>query len=211
MSSPGNLGALLFGGYRRDALALLLLHPEATFHVREVARMTGRAAGTMLRELNALADAGILDRQRVGNQVRFQANANCPIFDDLRNILKRTAGIADVLREALEPLAERLDVVFVFGSVARGDERAGSDIDLMVIGEVSFAEVIEALTPAQAVLRRAVNPTVYPPGEFRKKARDEPFLARVLDDKRIFVIGSDDDLGKLAAYRQAAGARGHQA
>lgn len=203
MNTQGNLASLLFGAYRRDALALLLLHPEASFHVREMARITGKAAGTMLRELNALADSGVLTRKRVGNQVRFQANPECPIYEELRNILKRTAGVADVLRESLEPLADRILAAFVYGSVARGDERPGSDLDLMIIGEVSFAEVIGALSPAHDALRREINPTVYPAAEFRVKLRVEPFLARVLADRKIFVIGNEDDLGKLAAHREA--------
>lgn len=171
--------------------------------MREMARITGKAPGTMLRELNALADAGVLTRKRVGNQVRFQANPECPIYEDLRNILKRTAGVADALREALEPLADRIGAAFVYGSIARGDEGPGSDIDLMIVGEVSFADVIVALSQAHDMLRREINPTVYPFGEFRVKAREEPFLARVLADKKIFVIGNDDDLGKLASHREA--------
>jgi predicted nucleotidyltransferase len=203
MNSQGNLASLLFGAYRRDALALLLLHPEASFHVREMARVTGKAPGTMLRELNALADAGVLTKRKVGNQVHFQANPECPIYEDLRNILKRTAGVADVLRESLEPLAGRIDVAFVYGSVARGDEGPGSDIDLMIVGEAGFADVVGALAQAHDVLRREINPTIYPAAEFRIKSREEPFLERVLADKKIFVIGNKDDLGKLASHREA--------
>ena len=206
---PGNLASLLFGAYRPDALALLLLRPEASFHVREIARITGKVPGTLLRELNALADAGVLTRTPVGNQVRFQADPGCPIFEDLRNILKRTAGIADVLREALEPVAEKIDVAFVYGSLARGDERPGSDLDLMIVGIASFTDVIAALSDAQATLRREISPTVFPPGEFRRKARSEPFLVRVLADRKIFVIGDDSDLGELASHRKTQGARGH--
>jgi predicted nucleotidyltransferase len=202
LNTQGNLASLLFGAYRRDALALLLLRPEASFHVREMARITGKAPGTMLRELNALAEAGVLTRRRFGNQVHFRANPECPIYEDLRNILKRTAGVADVLREALEPLADRISAAFVYGSVARGDERPASDLDLMIIGEVSFADVIGALPQAHDVLRREINPTVYPAAEFRLKAREEPFLGRVLADKKIFVIGNENDLGKLAPHRK---------
>src|SRR2546422_5464369 len=104
---PGNLASLLFGAYRRDALALLLLHPEASLHVREIARATGKSPGTFLRELNRLADAGVLIRKPIGNQVHFQADPRCAIYDDLRNLLKRTVGIVDVLREALAPLADK--------------------------------------------------------------------------------------------------------
>lgn len=205
---PENLATLLFGAYRRAVLARLLLRPEESLHVREIARTIGKPAGTLVRELNALAAAGVLARRRVGNQVHFQANPACPIYEDLRNILKKTVGVADVLREALVPLAPRIRAAFVYGSIARGDERAGSDVDLMVIGEAKFADVVGALAPAQAALRREVNASVYPALEFGKKAAaNEPFLKRVLADRRIFVLGGEGDLGELAAHRKAQGAR----
>lgn len=200
--------SLLFGAYRRGVLALLLLRPEQSLHVREIARATGKAPGTLLRELNALAVAGVLARRRVGNQVHFQANAACPIFEDLRNILKKTVGVADVLREALAPLAGKIRAAFVYGSIARGEERAGSDIDLMVVGEVSFADIVAALAPAQELLRREVNPNVYPALELRRKlAAGEPFLRRVLADRKIFIIGDEDDLRQSRAHRKAQGTR----
>lgn len=200
--------ALLFGAYRRDVLALLLLHPEDSRHVREIARATRKAPGTLLRELNALAAAGVLVRKPLGNQVHFQANPACPIYEDLRNILKKTVGVADVLREALAPLAPGIRAAFVYGSVARGEERAASDIDLMVVGEARFVDVVAALAPAQEALRREVNPNVFPALELRKKlAAGEPFLRRVLAERKIFIVGGEDDLGKPAAHRQAQGAR----
>jgi len=203
-----NLASLLFGAYRLGVLALLLLRPEESVHLREIARLTGKVPGTLLREVNALAAAGVLVRKRVGNQVHFQANPDCPIFEDLRNILKKTVGVADVLRDALAPLAGTIRTAFVYGSIARGDERAGSDLDVMIVGDVKFAEVVTALAPAQALLRREVNPNVYPALEFRKKAAaGDPFLKRVLADRKIFIIGGEHDLGKPAAHRKAEGAR----
>lgn len=203
-----SLSALLFPGYRRTVLALLLLHPEESMHGREIARRTGLPAGTLSRELNALAEAGVLERRRVGNQIQYQASSACPIYEDLRNILKKTVGVADVLRKALAPLGERIRAAFVYGSVARGDERPGSDLDLMVIGDVKFAEVVGALASAQETLRREVNPGVYSALEFRRKvAAGEPFLKRVLADRRIFILGGEDDLGEPRAHREAQGAR----
>jgi predicted nucleotidyltransferase len=205
---PQNLATLLFGAYRRAVLARLLLRPEESLHVRELARATGKPAGTLLRELNALAEAGVLERRRVGNQVHFRANAACPIHEELRSILKKTVGVADVLREALVPLAGRIRAAFVYGSIARGDERAGSDLDLMIVGGVKFAEVVAGLAPAQEVLRREVNPSVYPALEFRKKlAAGDPFLKRVLAGPKIFILGGDNDLGEPRAHRKAQGAR----
>jgi predicted nucleotidyltransferase len=205
---PGNLASLLFGAYRRDVLALLLLHPETSLHVREIARATGTAPGTLLRELNRLADAGVLTRKPGGNQVHFQADTRCPIHEDLRNLLKKTVGVVDVLREALAPLASKVDAAFVYGSVARGDERSGSDMDLMIIGEAKFVDVVHALAGVRDALRREINPNLYPKREFRRKlAAGEPFLKRVLADKKLFVTGSDDDLGKFVAHRKAKGPR----
>jgi len=204
----GNLATLLFGTHRRDALALLLLHPEDALHVREIGRITGKAPGTILRELNRLADAGVITRRPVGNQVQFQANAACPIYEDLRNILKKTAALADVLREALEPLADRIQAAFVYGSLARGDERSGSDLDVMIVGEARFAEVVHALAAAQETLRREINPNLYPIREFKAKvAAGDPFLKRVLADKKIFLIGDAHDLGQPASHRKAEAAR----
>ena len=154
-------------------------------------------------------DAGILIRKPVGNQVQYQANTTCPIFDDLRNVLKKTAGIADVLRAALEPLAGRIAAAFVYGSIARGDERAGSDLDLMIVGEAKFADVVQALSPAQETLRRAINPNLYPPAEFGTKlSSGDPFLRRVMADRKIFLIGGEHDLGQPRSDRQAQAARG---
>jgi predicted nucleotidyltransferase len=158
----------------------------------------------MLRELDRLADAGILLRQPVGNQVQYQANGRCPIYDDVRNILKKTTGVADVLRVSLEPLVAGIRAAFVYGSVARGDERGGSDLDVMIVGKVKFADVVIALTPTAEALRREINPNVYPPAEFAAKLADgEPFLQRVMAGRKIFLIGADDDHGQLAARRKA--------
>ena len=203
-----DLGSLLFGTYRKSVLALLLLHPEQALHVREIARQLDKPAGTLLRELNALVDAGVLSRKPIGNQVQFQADPACPIYDELRAILKKTVGVADVLREALAPVAAKLAAAFVYGSVASGEERAGSDLDLMIIGKARFADVIDALAPAQALLRREVNPNLYTALEFRKKlGAGDPFLRRVLAAKKIFVIGGEDELGKPGPHRKAQAAR----
>jgi predicted nucleotidyltransferase len=205
---PADLASLLFGAYRREVLALLLLHPDASLHVREIARLTGKVPGTLLRELNQLADAGVLSRRPVGNQVHFQANPTCPIYDELRSILKKTSGLADVLRQALEPLGGKVKAAFVYGSMARGDERAGSDVDLMVVGEARLGEVVQALAPAHEVLRREINPNVYRTAEFSQKlAEAEPFLQRVMQDRKIYLIGGEDDFRKPASHRKAPRSR----
>ena len=195
---------LLFGAYRRRILALLLLQPDQDFYVREIARLTGVPAGSLHRELTALTAAGLLTRSSAGNQVRYQADRACPIFEELAGIFRKTAGLADVLRDALEPLGRAVRLAFVFGSVARGAERATSDIDVMVVGSASFPRVVEALAPAAEKLRRDVNPVVMSPDAFRTKlkARDR-FVSRIAREPRIVFLGDDSELGQPAQDRAA--------
>ncbi len=204
---PTDLATLFFGSYRRQVLGLLLLHPDETFHLREIARATNTQPGTLRRELTQLAEAGVLRRERVGNLVRYKADATCPIYDELRGILKKTAGVADVLRAALAPLSGRISMAFVYGSVASGAERRASDIDVMVIGNVSFEEVVSALHASQDELRREINSSVYSLTEFKKKAAEKnSFVARVLKEPKLFIQGMEHDIRKLVADRKAKAA-----
>ncbi|MHB1587838.1 MAG: nucleotidyltransferase domain-containing protein [Acidiferrobacteraceae bacterium] len=134
-----SLNAILFPEYRRRVLGLLLLHPDQRYYLREIARLTGTTAGTLTRELSRLVKAGVVNAQKVGNQAHYSANRDCPVFDELASILRKTSGLTDVLAEALLPLADQIEVAFVFRSVANGKARSESDIDVMVIGDVSFA------------------------------------------------------------------------
>jgi predicted nucleotidyltransferase len=195
---------LLFGAYRRRILSLLLLHPEQSFYVREIGRLTGVPAGSLHREVTALTEAGLLTRSAAGNQVRYQADRACPVFEELAGVFRKTAGLADVLREALEPLGRAVRAAFVFGSVAQGKERSTSDVDVMVVGSVSLARVIQVLAPASERLRREVNPVVVAPDAFRAKlkARDR-FMSRIVREPKIFLIGDARELGELAEDRAA--------
>ena len=192
------LSDLLFAGYRQRVLGLLLLRPEQAYHVREIARLTGTPAGTLHKELSKLAEAGILLRTRRGNQVLYQADRTCPIFEELASILRKTSGIADVIASALEPEAAHIEAAFIFGSVASGRETAGSDIDVMIIGDAGFAAIVTRLYPLQASLGREINPKVLSVTEWQKgfSGRD-PFLAEVRSKPRIFLIGSEHDLAEL--------------
>jgi predicted nucleotidyltransferase len=193
-----SLTSLLLPEYRRRVLGLLLLHPEEALHGREIARRTGLAQGTLARELTKLAEAGLLKRERRGNQQVYSADSTCPIFSELASILRKTSGLADVLAEALRPVADQVIVAFVFGSVARGRETAGSDVDLLLIGDVSFRDAVACLHPAQSQLGREINAKVFSAKEFAAKAKKEPFLVDVLAKPKIFVIGNADELAKLA-------------
>ena len=153
---------LLFGGTRQRVLAVLLLEPDAGFHLRELARLTDTHAGTLGRELDKLTDTGLVLRSEQGNQVRYQANRGCPLFDELAAIFRKTHGAAALLREALAPLAGRIGVALMFGSMARGTLSAGSDIDLLVIGEVGFAELVQALDRQQVLQGHPYPPSGTP-------------------------------------------------
>ena len=209
MSNTAALMDLLFAGTRQRVLAVLLLQPAEGFHLRELARLTAINAGTLMRELDKLTAAGLLLRSEQGNQVRYQANRDCPLFEELAAMFRKTHGAAAVLREALAPLASRIRMALVFGSVARGAEAAGSDIDLLVVGEAGFAELVQALYPAQQMLGREVNPVLYSPEEFAQRAgRGEPFVQEITRKPVIFLMGDKDDLAELAGDPAPAATRG---
>lgn len=193
---------LLFGAYRRRILGLLLLHPEQSFYVREIMRLAGVPSGSLHRELTALAASGLLTRRASGSQVLYQADRNCPLFEELAGIFRKTTGLADVLREALEPLGRSVHTAFVFGSVARGEERGTSDVDVMVLGSARFDRVVEALMPVGERLRREINPVVMAPEQFqaKMKARDR-FASRVAREPKLFIKGDAGELGEPAQDR----------
>lgn len=192
------LSALLFGEYRRRVLGLLLLNPDKTYHVRELARLTGTSAGTLHKELAKLTQAGVLCRQQVGNQVRYGANRECPIFEELSGIMRKTSGLVDVLAVALGGVEEQVALAFVFGSVARSEEQSASDVDLMLLGSLGFADAVRALHPAQATLQREINPVVFSLDEFRRRAGSgDAFVRDVLAKPKLFVVGDENELRKL--------------
>ena len=186
---------LLFGTYRRQALGLLLLREDG-LHVREISRLTGVPAGSLHRELRALTEAGLLHREPAGNQVRYRANRSSPIYPELSEIFRKTTGLVDLLRDALAPLASRIAVAYVFGSIAQGKDTATSDVDLLVIGKVGFADVVAPLTSLRERLGREVNPVVMSRAQFAaQRKRKDRFLKTVMASPKLFVIGTADELG----------------
>jgi uncharacterized protein len=194
----GILASTLFGKTRRAVLGLLYSHPDETFYLRQIARTVGSGQGTIQRELGQLVEAGILTQKRDGNQVYFQANTATPIYQELRSIVTKTAGAGDTLRQSLAKLSSQIGVAFIYGSVAKGEENNLSDIDLMVVGDVSFKDVVKAVQPAEVVLGREVNPSVYPPKEYQAKTKaGHHFLNSLLKAPKIFLIGGPSELKRM--------------
>jgi predicted nucleotidyltransferase len=189
----------LFPRVRKNVLSLLLADPERRWHLRDVVRKTACAIGTVRRELKGLVACGLVLETRDGNRTYYQANRACAVFPELVGVVRKTSGLADVLRGALETLEGQIRVAFVYGSLARQEGRAGSDVDLVLIGRAGFREVVSALTSAQETLGREINPTVYSPQEFRKKlSSGHHFVRTVMGSQKIFLIGDADELGRLA-------------
>ncbi|MFQ6005221.1 MAG: nucleotidyltransferase domain-containing protein [Woeseia sp.] len=195
---------LMFGSYRRQLLAQLLLRPDEKFHVRELARMTGISAGSSHRELKAMSESGLLLREHAGNQVLYQANRACPVYNELAAIFRKTIGMATLLKDALAGLSDKIELAFVFGSMASGTQDLTSDVDVLVLGDLSLREGVQALSPLQVTLGRQINPVVMTTDKFvDRKGRKDRFVMRVLEEPRTFVIGDDDELAKLVEDRSA--------
>jgi predicted nucleotidyltransferase len=206
-----SLASVLFGRQRLRVLALLMLNPALSLHVREIARRTDLRPETLHRELRLLAELGILSRQQSGNQVHYSADPNCLIYDELIGILRKTAGIPQYLQRALRHLQPRIRVAFVFGSVATGTEAPGSDVDVFVLGEVKFAEIVAALRDTEAHIQREVNPVVMSSPEFERKIRaGDRFLRSIMAAPKAYVVGSEDVLGEFGQDKAATVATGQR-
>jgi predicted nucleotidyltransferase len=185
----------LFPRTRQAILTATLLQPDRWWYLSDLAKHLSVPPSSLQRELAALVSADILRRRRDGNRVYFQANPDCPFLPELQGLLVKTVGLADVLREALTSLQKRIHWAFIYGSVARAEELATSDVDLMIIGKVGLADLTPALRRAEKHLSRVVNPTLYSREEFATKlrARDH-FLTSVLDGGKLFILGDPHEL-----------------
>jgi predicted nucleotidyltransferase len=196
------LSAALFGQTRRSVLALLYGHPGQSYYLRQLVRTARLGLGAAQREVKRLSEVGIIRRTVSGHQVFYQANPDCPIFEELKGLMVKTTGVADVLRAALAPLAAQIQVAFIYGSVAKLAQRSGSDVDVLVVGGPAFGEVVSALGNAQETLAREINPTVYSRAEFRSKLRaGHHFLTAVVGGEKIFLVGDEHELARLGAKR----------
>ena len=192
-----SLAAVLFPGYRRRVLGLLLLAPDEALHGREIARRTGLPSGTVIRELNRLVAAGLLKCERRGNQALYSADRACPVFEEVAGMLRKTSGAADVIAAALARLSEGIQSAFIYGSFARGTANSGSDIDVLIIGAVELGSVIDILHPVQRLVGREINPKIFSSREWKDKQRAKnAFVTEVRANPKIFLIGDKDEFDK---------------
>lgn len=204
------LADALFSPSLQKILALLFVRVDDAFYLNEIIRQTGLGSASTQRELKRLEQVGLIVSHRVGNMRRFQANKGSPVYPELHGMIQKTFGLLGVLHTALLPLLSSVQVAFVYGSIAKGTEVAASDIDVMLIGEaISYAAVLSALSSAEQVLGRPINPTMYSPAEFHKRQRDQHhFLTRVLEQPKLFLIGDEDDLRRIGESGQNPQAQG---
>jgi predicted nucleotidyltransferase len=201
-SENQTLSAILFGKVRRAVLSMLFSRSDEAFYIRHILRVAHAGHGAVQRELEQLTKTGIVHRTVKGNQVYYQANSESPVFAELKGLITKTAGITENLQSALAPLTDRITIALIHGSVARGEENHRSDVDLLIVGNVTFSEVVTKLQPAQKTLGREINPTVYPIAEFKSKlAGNHHFLKNVLSGPKIFLIGDENELGRMAEKR----------
>jgi predicted nucleotidyltransferase len=195
-AAPSSVADALFTGTQQRVLALLFGQPHRSFYASELIGLAKAGSGAVQRELAKLSQSGLVSVKTVGSQKHYQANANSPIYAELHGITQKTVGLAEPLREALAPLARKIRAAFVYGSVAKRQDTAASDIDVMLLSdELSYGDVFSVLENASTRLGRTVNPTILTQHEFSKRVkRKEAFLTRVLAQPKIWLIGGEDDL-----------------
>jgi predicted nucleotidyltransferase len=186
---------LLFPKTRASILAATLMHPEKWWYLADLSRHIGVPSSSLQRELDSLVEGGVLLRRREGKQVYFKPDTDCPLMPDLQGLMTKTIGLVDVLRDALSPFEDSIQVAFVYGSLARSEELSESDVDLMIVGDVKLADLSPKLQNAENRLGRQVNPMLYSQEEFSSKLRQgHHFLRSVCEHEKLFVFGGQHDL-----------------
>ena len=193
------IGDALFTKTQQRVLGLLYGKPDKSFYTNEIVRWADMGRGTISRELDRLVLAGLLLTSREGNQRHFRANASNPVYAELVNIVKKTFGIVDEIKTALQSIDDQVELSFVFGSIAKGEEVASSDIDLLVIAEsLAYADLMTVLAEVEQTLGRPVNPTIYTMEQIKSRLKgDNAFLNRVMDQSKLWVKGGEDDIKRL--------------
>ena len=193
--APTGLADALFTTTQQRVLALLFGQPARSYFASELIELTGSGSGAVQRELKKLASSGLVTIQRIGRQKHYQANPDCPIFAELCAIARKTVALAEPIRQALAPLAGRITLALIYGSVANGTDTSRSDVDLLIVADGRTLEMLySALAPVEASLGRRISPTLYTKREFdTRRAAGHPFLARVLEGERLLLIGNEGD------------------
>jgi predicted nucleotidyltransferase len=186
----------LFSRTQQRVLGLLFGQPDREFGTVELINLAGSGRGTVQRELERLAASGIITSTRLGQQKRYRANHGSPIFEELRSIIEKLAGVPQVLETALAPLRDQIRFAALYGSVAKHADNAASDIDVLIVSDnLTLERIFEALEPAERRLGRRINPTLFTSDEYRKRRRSkQPFLTKVMNGKHIVIAGSEDAL-----------------
>lgn len=195
VSAPTSLADALFTTTQQRLLALLFGQPSRSFFASELIELTGSGSGAVQRELKRLSSSGLVTVKRIGKQKHYQANPDCPVFEELCALVRKTVAMVEPIREALAPLAERITLALIYGSVAKGTATAMSDIDLLVVADdLTLEALYSALAPVESSLDRKISPTLYTTKEFDiRRAAGNPFLTRVLEGEHLILIGSEDD------------------
>jgi predicted nucleotidyltransferase len=191
-----SLAGALFSGTQQRVLGLLFGQPDRSFYATELINLAGVGSGAVQRELARLAQSGLVTVKPVGNQKHYQANPDSPIYEELCSMVRKTVGIAEPLRAALAPLAAQIKVAFVYGSIAKQQDTARSDIDLMLVSDtLTYGDTILALQDLSAQLGREVNPNIFTPQDFAKRLREGgSFVSRVMAQPKVWLIGGPDDI-----------------
>jgi len=188
------VASALFTPVQQRVLGILFGQPERRFQSAELIRLADSGTGAVHRQLQRLVEAGLVVVTRDGNQKYYKAEKNSAVYPELHGLIVKTVGVVEPLRVALAPIANRIHLAFVFGSVAKGNEHGGSDLDLLVVTDaLAYADIYAALETAERALGRSINPTVFTRTEWkRKRARKDSFAARITAQRRLYVIGTDD-------------------
>lgn len=197
--NKNSLADALFPKVRQQVLGLLFSQPDKGFYSNEIIRLTGSGRGVVQRELEKLTKAELVIVKEVGRQKMYQANTESPLFSDLRSMILKTFGLADVIQEALAPVVDEIQIAFIYGSIAKQEDISSSDIDLMLISDnLSYADIFPLLEPYQKQLGREINPTFYSQKEWSaKRKKKNNFINKVIQQPKIFLIGTEDDLNQL--------------
>ena len=194
MMRSNTIGNVLFTKTQQKVLGLLYGQPHKSFYLNEIVRLSDIGRGTIKRELERMTGSGIITQRRIGNQNHYQANEACPVYQELQGIVRKTFGIADVIKTALTPIFDRIIFAFIYGSIAKSEDSSKSDIDLLVVSDkLTYSEIMERLIEVESSLGRPVNPTIYDINQIKQKLKqDNAFVTRIIEQPKIWIKEDQD-------------------